>query len=323
MQERLRTLADILFICRLEAQQSRIAIPTSVPSGMRSALIDAARQTLANSFQTTLVAAALIPTDDAVLIEIVRCGDCACLVFGPAGNLLMSSPTFGSTEAPDARELRDGQSMRFGPGDELLVKVIERVSPCSQPVQESPTDHVAATNLLVCQPLDQVEKSISNGETDGHCGWLTPKDRLLVPRHLIGAAYEREPGGYCRLRYSRIVRRISNASTAATFAGKGNVTAVLPDHIKSGQWTHLRETVPNNAHVVLCSDGFYTAFADPAELWRWLMSNAAVLDPNNAASGLHELHDRLAAREGDDDMSVVWIRPVGWKESIPNDGRQS
>jgi serine/threonine protein phosphatase PrpC len=82
-------------------------------------------------------------------------------------------------------------------------------------------------------------------------------------------------------------------------------TDVLPDHFR-GEEPSLSTKIDGDAHVILCSDGFYDAFTNPGALFRWLLLNGDKLP-----DALSDLHVQLDGLRGDDDISLVWLCPVG------------
>ena len=131
-------------------------------------------------------------------------------------------------------------------------------------------------------------------------------------------------GEYRRLRFSRLIRPITAngpARDTLRFNGPGTATAVLPDHIYSGGWSHFEERFSLDTRFLLASDGLTGCFPDPAGLWRWLHIHEERLgNPQQQAQLLHDLHAERHARCGDDDISFVWIRPH--ENSDPTDDRQ-
>lgn len=135
---------------------------------------------------------------------------------------------------------------------------------------------------------------------------VTPAEsgRLLVEAKCIGDSalliFDRE---------RRFVR--SNLAIADAQSGFGHaspITEVLPDHFRSDELT-LRQEVDAGAHIVLCSDGFYDAFATPGELLEWLLEHVDELRDERGQALVDALHQRLEARAGDDDLSFIWLSP--------------
>lgn len=91
------------------------------------------------------------------------------------------------------------------------------------------------------------------------------------------------------------------------FGHLSNRTSVLPDHFGSERVVVWND-VPPTAHIVLCSDGFYDVFDAPSSLFRWLLLYSANLIGGDDRD-FNELHRRLDVRLGDDDMSLIWLRP--------------
>lgn len=100
--------------------------------------------------------------------------------------------------------------------------------------------------------------------------------------------------------------RFSNLPVGdGTFGHLSPLTEVLPDHFERED---VREhEVDRDTHIVVCSDGFYDAFAGPRELFSWLLEHQ---ECSGSESALNGLHDRLDQRVGDDDITAIWLRPV-------------
>ena len=90
---------------------------------------------------------------------------------------------------------------------------------------------------------------------------------------------------------------------SSPFGHVSPLTELLPDHFR-GEEPNFTARIAEDAHVVLCSDGFYDAFPNPSALFRWLLLNGT--DPTSA---LGELHKQLARNRGLDDISFVWLCP--------------
>lgn len=91
-------------------------------------------------------------------------------------------------------------------------------------------------------------------------------------------------------------------------------TAVLPDSYDPETENVLAEfkEYPEDVHLLLCSDGFYDGFASFREIREWLQEHSAeLIDPELSDGCLSELHVRLNQKKGDDDISFIWLRPVG------------
>ena len=133
IEDRLRMASDLLVVRRLEKQHAGPSLPADTTASMREMLLDIATERLAQGYQTTLVAANFTQIDNAVTAAWVRCGDSVFLAFAPNGMLHLASPS--DQGEPNAKR-RDGDvttpgnpgGLRFGPRDELLVKVIGAAS---------------------------------------------------------------------------------------------------------------------------------------------------------------------------------------------------
>ena len=102
---------------------------------------------------------------------------------------------------------------------------------------------------------------------------------------------------------------------SSPFGHVSPLTEVLPDHFRGEAPSHTEE-IDDDAHIVLCSDGFYDAFPNPGALFRWLLQNGANPDP-----ALGELHAQLDRHRGDDDISYVWLFPLAIHTPAPEPPR--
>jgi hypothetical protein len=136
---------------------------------------------------------------------------------------------------------------------------------------------------------------------------------LFVPRYLMQRLGDQPGcGGYGLVRYSRSIRPIRTRTYARLdLQSKSSVTAVLPDHFYAGVWDCFEELLPLDSDFIVCSDGFYTCFPYPEDIWNWLAANRAGLHDEAERDGLlASLHRRLHGRSGDDDISFVWVRDM-------------
>jgi hypothetical protein len=294
-------------------------------------LEEVARTRMAESFQTTLTAASLKPAGETVGVEVVRCGDSAFLAFAPDGHLLVSSPAVG-TNAVDGDGKANGSSgdrgkFAFGPGDELMAKVVCSAADRAALMQAAGISMLHESQWVVCMALDRCgrnQEPQAGASADAGVFHLGPEDRLLVPKYLAGSPEGVHRRGYVMFPFSRLIRVVGSApisSAAPLFGGQGSVTAVLPDHFYAGKWTHFQERFPADTNFVLATDGFYRAFTEPGTLWTWLATNRGRLDdPADRALLLKELHAILHARRGDDDISFVWVYPGTSPDAAANSG---
>lgn len=90
------------------------------------------------------------------------------------------------------------------------------------------------------------------------------------------------------------------------FVPGGSVTAVFPDHASETFLWQGAITVPLDSLLVLASDGVTGAFEGPSTLWEWF----SWADSQGATAASADIHARLAARKGDDDVSLI----VLWRD---------
>lgn len=319
LKNSLRTLADLLVVHRLESQQAPVQTAPDTPEAMQAMLQEVARENLARSFQTTLVSAAFVPMDDMVAASVVWIGDSAFFAFSADGDLLASS--LPHKEKSDRN--RDcgvdelschSRAIRFAVGDEVLAKILCDASERPGLAQRAGIRTGSAGNWLICAPLDQVgqrsfSKGLSTNESNDVNLWLEPNDLLLVPRYLAEMPRDPQYRNYCRIRRCQAVRALKNPSgRQVALQDRSSVTAVLPDHFYTGGWSFFRERFPRDGQFVLGSDGFYSCFSSPKELWRWLNANKANLrSERRRVAVLADLHRSLHHKASDDDISFVWI----------------
>lgn len=89
-------------------------------------------------------------------------------------------------------------------------------------------------------------------------------------------------------------------------------TAVLPDCYNEKTDNELFDfgDWPEDAQLLLCSDGFYDCFSNFEEIHGWLNQHHEQLkDSQTRDECLYELHNRLNQSKGDDDISFIWLYP--------------
>lgn len=321
---RLDILCDLLKTRRQECQQSEpIILSEDMPEAMQQMLGEAVRKKRKTAFQTTLVAAKFISNSKHVLTQILRCGDSAFFACLSDGELLRSSLSF--VEEPQTENNHSGRAesrptaskeMRFGPGDEILVRVYGPLTAHRSLAVKAGIRSKHRQNWLVCSPADSCHcEDEANGSNPGESRVLLLKsaDRLLVPKFLYGAQLTCKGLQLRVLRYSSTIRRVSENDSfgpVTSFGNHGSATNVLPDHFDCGAYDFFQDRFPLGTHFVLCSDGFYSSFEKWPELWTWLQKNAADLQEKaKRQQVLENLHRQLHARGGDDDISFVWVKP--------------
>ncbi|MHC4799407.1 MAG: hypothetical protein ACYTF1_22460 [Planctomycetota bacterium] len=318
VEVRLRAICDLLTIFRAEKLRSDILVSNSVPTTAQEMIQNAARQSIENSYQTTLVAARFTLQAGVVGASIVRCGDSMFLGFDSRGQLLIASPEnlnpqkcsiANKTRRLSGAKLSEG--ITFGPGDELLSIVLgtlEQYPRIADRICIQPEHH---TKWLVCQTLDRCTAYTGiNNPQEGQFLHLWCGDCLVVPSYLVGRAVQIGSKHYINVPYSRAIRKVKNYAQVLDFHRHSTVTAVLPDHFYTGGWTYFQDRFPVDAQFILGSDGFYECFKDPASLWQWLNKHKQdIRNPKQIKLLLNGLHQRLRQEHSDDDISFVWVYP--------------
>ncbi len=317
--ERLAGLCETLFSCRAAAQQAEIDTSTAANPVMGRLLQEILRKKLAKGFQTTLVAIRLCPSNGAVQVKGISCGDSFFGAFTPDGRLLASSLSFpANANAPeDNLPLKRSCGLTFEPGDELLAKVLGDASTRPALARQAGLSPENAGHWLICLPLDLCSKSPNTAKARSKSSQqiaLGTDNLLLVPYYLADFSTDPKARQYCRFLYSRNIKTTVGGpglTPEASFDGKSSVTAVFPDHFENGRWTLFTERFEPDVHFVLASDGFYSSFHNSREMWAWLQAHQdALSDDARRAQALDDVHRRLAAGAGDDDVSLIWVRPV-------------
>lgn len=315
IEERLRGICRLLILRRAAAQREPVKLSPGRPPAMQTLMANLARERMSSSHQTTMVSASFTVVGDQLSAEIVRCGDSALFAYSPTGELLLSSPPINAADERESHNLPTGDLNTFGPGDELLVRILGNLSNLPAIASRSGVRAQSASHWLVCVPLDRCE--CGNATLRSRCDTLPlmlhPGTLLLAPSYNLERHASVQDAVYRRLRFAAAIRAVQpddpvQEAPAVVFGGKSNLTAVLPEHVLRGRWVHRTEIVPMGTHFILASDGFYGAFDSPSEQWQWLVCNRKRLsDHGSREQALQELHARLRGRDGDDDISFIWM----------------
>jgi len=322
VRDNIRLLCGLFMSLRQECQESmEINMPEGTPESMRPILQKVAQNKKAFSFQTTLIAAQFSADDKTVLTQIVKCGDSAIFAFSPEGELLTSSLTLTSqcnSKSSNSVHQTSSQSVKrihFGPGHEILVRVGGPLSEYNGLAPEAGINPEHARNWIVCSPIDSCQDKTANVQNllEEHSLVLQLDNRLIIPKYLYGKHLTCEGHQYRVLRYSSAIKHVPRSGyppLRANLGDAGSTTLVLPDHFYTGDLECYRDTFPLQTHFLLCSDGFYRAFPDWSELYMWLKSNSAALaHVDSRQMAVEQIHERLRATKGDDDISFIWVVP--------------
>lgn len=283
--------------------------------------LQVARDKMVDSFQTTLIAAHLTLVDDLVQVRILGCGDSAFFAFTADGDLLLSSLSdIGNLRNNNPRSITNTPSspvkkINFGPGDHLLVKVHD--DPKHQKyIQQCGIDPKFAKNWLVCSALDLCQPQDDDsykGKTNDSSLTLKIGDFLLVPMHLSKMSPDYNYQAYRQCLFSHSIKLLTpevQSQHHVSFDQRGAATAVLPDSVSVKAWRVIEDRFAQDSQYLLCSDGFYSCFTGPDELWHWLNTNKKLLqNPKQQQNIIKILHRELHRKCGDDDISFVWVYP--------------
>ena len=326
-EECLRGICRLLTLHRAAAQREPLKLAPGRPPAMLDMMAELARKQMASSYQTTLVSASFTVVGDQLSAEIVRCGDSALFAYSPSGELLLSSPPINAANEHENHDSPANEDTTLGPGDELLVKVLGPLADYPDIASRSSVQARFMSRWLVCAPLDTCGRG--NAARRSRCDAaplvLRPGTMLLAPRYHLERGTNTQDAVYRRLRFAAAIRAVQpdapiHEAREVVFGAKSNLTAVLPEHVLRGRWVHRTETVPADTRFILASDGFYGAFDSPGELWQWLVRNRSRLsDYGSREQALEELHDRLRGRDGDDDISFIWVSPTGGRRCNESD----
>jgi len=319
--ENLQTICDLLMAWRRTYQQSEMTFPNGISPTMRNTLQKVMKEKQATSFQTTTVAAQIDCREKAVSVRILRCGDSAFFAFSDQGELLSSSLTSDpdnntaiGNKSDNRLRLLDG--MRFGPGDQILVRIEGVLSNDRDLAQRTQIQDEHLRNWLVCSAIETcVAGAHPRDSSQSSLQSLTvrPGGYLLVPRYLHGTQLTSQGQHYRILDYSSSIRILSTEKADTLYnriVQRGTTTKVLPDHFYSGHLDSYVDHFPLGTNFLLCSDGLYSGFSDARCLWQWLRDNAHALSHKEEKQPvLKRLHSQLNDRSGDDDIAFVWAYP--------------
>lgn len=305
---RLHSLSDLLLAYRVADQQNSRPTDVNRSCGMQDMLNEIVAQQMAASYQTTLVTVRLQLQAQAIHAELISCGDSACLVYGPDGDVRYPNREHLTNLDEDAGT----GDFLFGPGDELLARIIIDDGERSRWLTAAGVDPRRHPAWLVCTPVEKcgLVHAARSGFGDARPLRVSRGRPLIVPRFLVGNPVDPR-GAYCRVPYSSSIRTGTVPDTRArapSFRGKSRVTDVLPDHFYDGRWTHFLDQFGVDSCFLLATDGLMSAFSNAAELWEWLRTNdTALRNADGRQEVMEDLHARLRASVGDDDVSFVWV----------------
>lgn len=312
-KKQLESLSQTLFAQRWAVQDEPVAIPTGVTPAMEPAFREAVRHQRANAFQATIVAIRLTAVPGRTHGQIISCGDSALYAFRPNGAVITTTrrwdcggpagPGESSTNSPCSRPPN---------GTEVLVKILGPLPRWPAVAKQFDILSRYQHHWLVCIPLDVASSIRGEAPVPDRSRLVqdAEHDPWLVPTYLLGCAPAVGSAQYRQIRYCRNIRHIPNRDQTRATKPDTSITPVLPDHVAAGRWAYADESFPADTHFVLASDGFYRGFVDETEMWIWLKQHEAVLQ--TSAEPLNELHNRLKSRLGDDDISLVWVRPTAF-----------
>ena len=307
----LKTLSDLLVSKRKTAIDVGVTVDASMPDTMKRVVLDATQHKLRYSYQTTLVAAKFLPSENYINVRTVSCGDSGLFTFSSNGELLTTNMLNAEGHIGKIDQ-SSGKKIPFGPGSELVTKVIGTLSDYPNLVKQS--KKLNPNNWLLCKPVCSRNSNEGKPESEKTAKlWLRPTDLLLAPKYLATKPLDPQYQDFRSLPFSKLIRRITSSHIDGLefhLDLQGNTTNVLPDHYYTGQWEYEEEKFPTDTSFLLCSDGFYRRFPKSDQMWRWLRTNQKKLSLEKQKEELmFDLHDQLNQKSGDDDISFIWITP--------------
>lgn len=323
---RLRVICDLLTFRRNEKIDSTFNLPQQISPSMQKMLQNAVQQKIMHSFQTTMVAANFV-TEDQVVARVIRCGDSIFIAFDSSGQLLTSSPS--NTKVSEVKKAHRGDissqcNIDFGPGDEMLAKVLCTVSNQPQLGMRLGIDTKYMNNWLLCTALDRCSRNSKEIVTKESSINLKNGDYMIVPKYLTGTVINTEFCNYIRFPYSRTIRFLNNLPENVDFKQHGSATFVLPDHFYTGNWTYFQDRFPLDTNFVLATDGFYNCFNNSEDMWLWLNKHRENLKSTRRQELLMKmLHHNLHKKHGDDDISFVWVYPKQMDKHMEGNNSQT
>jgi hypothetical protein len=316
IEARLRMICDFLNYQRAEKLNSKIHLPNKTAPTMQTILEEAARNSIACSYQTTLVTAKFVLQDNSALVTVVTCGDSMFLAFDSSGQQLVC--LYGNNK-PQSRPTSNNKyvwpykypsnEMPFGPGDEILAKVIGSLTKQPQTAAKLGIRAEHHDRWLICQILDKCgAQKLKDALYEERAQTLRHSETIVVPKYLAGRTITIGANEYINFPYSRMIKTSKLQSQYSDFSRHGSVNAVLPDHFYTGQWSYFQDRFPLDAEFVLCTDSFYGCFKSPSELWIWLNDHRQEIQISSKNEPLlKNLHQRLRENGSDDDISFVWV----------------
>ncbi len=305
--ERMHFICDLLMKLRKEALD-RYTSSCENNDTLQSFLQDIARSKCSTSFQSTLMAVKLTKINKETIADIIKCGDSAMFVFNNKGVLLNTTLKDAAVSSVSNDEII------FGPGDELIVKVIGKLSEDTELSQKTNLSEEFAKNWSICKPVDGpcIEKCKDSFSSLQPCLKLNKIEKVIVPDFLLNDSSVIKGSKYCAIEFSSLIRAVSDTfQINFDIVKETSETCVLPDHFYCGHCQFTQDRFPLDSHFVLGSDGFYSAFSNSQEMWNWLQENSDILKHNTETEKpLDQLHEKLQHQSGDDDISFIWAYPV-------------
>ncbi len=314
VHKKLETICELLLAYRRQFQAMDVAVPPDMPDAMQVMAREVLREKQAISYQTTLIAVRLRPSPSDVAVHLLGCGDSAFFAFSADGEPLKVSLAEASGHRDGCRRVSASRGVPFGPGDQVLVRNEGSLDCFEGLARDSGIATKFLGNWLICTPIDVCRKAQDRNASALGDRVIAPDNILLVPRYLYGQQLESRGKQYRCLDYSSLIRIMPASAPYRSPDGiehRSSMTAVLPDHFDPGRYDYIEDRFPCGTHFVLCSDGFYSAFATASQMWAWLQAYCIVCaDTEQQQRRLEELHGRLHGNGGDDDMSFVWMYPT-------------
>ncbi len=306
-EDGLSVITEQLLNYRQTAVDCGIKVDDDLSPQMQKLLTTIAKEKMKSSYQSTFLAVKFTVGKSYVTTKIINFGDSGFFAFTPSGQVLMTNL---SDEKQSGYTAIDGSSdITLTPDCDLLVEILG--SPSALPGFCDKFQTIKPDDWMLCKAVRSIDIKRPVALNTPKQGLSLKYGQLIVaPKYLLFAVGD----NYRRLLYSRCVRTVDDftaISPIVNFNERGNATVVLPDHY-TGKESLVKERFAFDTDFLLCSDGFYRAFANSDQMHQWLKENKSSLDDRAKKKKLlSSLHARLHGKCGDDDISFIYMSSKG------------